>query len=165
MKRAAHGASPANEENCASACGSRSMQISSPEGPIQSATRRAWPPEPKVQSIATWPGCGSRRSISSPASTGTWMVMSRSSVTCSTGQSSRQLRHGLVESLLLLAPAGAVPHLDRVEVPEEHHAAREPGLVDQSLRDHDPPRRVELAVERARRIAALKVAVVLVPEG
>src|SRR5947207_12946024 len=91
--------------------------------------------------------------------------MSRSSVTCSAGQPARELRHRLVEAVLLLAPAGAVPDLDRVEVPDQHDLAREAGLVDQGLRKHDPPGRIELGVEGASRVAALKVAIVLVPKG
>src|SRR4051812_27747910 len=164
MKRVEQATSSEKAANCASACGSRSMQMISPAGPIRSATRRAWPPDPKVQSIATAPGSGSRTSSSSPASTGTWTVMSRSSVTCSTGKAARQLRHGLVESGLLLAPAGPVPDLDRVQVAHQHDLPRQLRLVDQRLGKHDPPGGVQLGVERARRIAALEVPVVLVPD-
>src|SRR2546430_11446702 len=138
MKRVALATSSEKAANSTSACGSRSMQISSPDGPTRSATRRACPPAPNVQSIATSPGAGSIRSISSAASTGMWRVMSRSSVTGRSGQSACQLRRLLLEPRLLLAPAGAVPHLDRVEVADQHHLARELGLVDQRLRKHDP---------------------------
>ena len=41
-----------------------------PSGPIRSATSRACPPAPKVQSITVSPGCGPIRSTSSRASTG-----------------------------------------------------------------------------------------------
>src|SRR4051794_11306767 len=165
MKRAAQGTSLEKDVKRSSASGSRSMQTSSPEAPIRSATRRAWPPAPKVQSIAVWPGDGSSTSISSPASTGTWLaVMSRSSVTGSRpGKASRQLRHRFLEARLLLVPAGAVPYLDRVEVPDQHHLARELRPLDQRLRQHDPAGRVELRVERAGGVVAAKAAVGLVP--
>src|SRR3712207_378388 len=86
------------------------MQTSRPVGPMRFATRRAWPPAPNVQSTATSPGCGSSRSISSPARTGTWgRVMSRRMVKtlCDPG--------GLVgEVRLLLGPALARPQLEPV---------------------------------------------------
>src|SRR6476659_4349260 len=165
MKRVAQGTSPANAAKRSSASGSRSMQTNSPEAPIRSSTRRAWPPAPNVQSIAVWPGEGSSTSISSPASTGTWMaVMSRSSVTGSrSGESPCHLGDGRLEAPLLLVPAGAVPHLDRVEVPDQHHIARELRAVDQGLREHDPTGRVELRVERAAGVVAPKAAIGLVP--
>ncbi len=76
MKRVWHATSAAISSKRACASGSRSMPISVPEAPIRSAIRRAWPPPPKVQSTAISPGAGSRRSTSSPASTGMWTVMS-----------------------------------------------------------------------------------------
>src|SRR5690242_14341297 len=157
MKRVAQGASLAKAAKRSSASGSRSMQTSSPEAPIRSATRRAWPPAPNVQSIAVWPGEGS--------STSTWMaVMSRSSVTGSrSGESPCHLGDSRLEAPLLLVPAGAVPHLDRVEVPDQHNIARELRAVDQCLREHDPAGRVELRVERAAGVVAAKAAIGLVP--
>ena len=41
-----------------SASGSRSIAISVPDDPSRSATRRACPPSPNVQSITVWPGAG-----------------------------------------------------------------------------------------------------------
>src|SRR3954447_14080578 len=64
------GACAANSLQRSSEAGSRSTAISSPSAPIRSESRRAWPPPPKVQSTKTSPGCGSRTSISSVASTG-----------------------------------------------------------------------------------------------
>jgi hypothetical protein len=57
-----------------------SIPISVPLEPIRSAIRRAWPPPPTVQSTASEPGCGSSSSISSPARTGTWLIVISSSV-------------------------------------------------------------------------------------
>src|SRR5690349_15177057 len=73
-KRAAAGASAANSRQRASDAGSRSTAISSPPGPSRSAIRRACPPPPKVQSTKVSPGCGSRRSTSSSARTGSWSL-------------------------------------------------------------------------------------------
>src|ERR671924_1385321 len=112
-KRVSHGASPANSSKRSSAAGSRSMHTSVPAGPIRSASSRAWPPAPKVQSTATSPGAGAVRPISSPARTGTWEpVMSR--------RIAKLLRHLLdlgVEALLLVVPALPVPHLEVVPHP------------------------------------------------
>ena len=71
MKRVRQGASAANSAKRASAAGSRSIAISVPSGPSRSATRRAWPPPPKVQSTAVCPGSGASSEISSGARTGT----------------------------------------------------------------------------------------------
>src|SRR5262245_57262547 len=46
------------------------MQTIVPPTPSIEATRRAWPPAPKVQSTATWPGSGASSSTSSVARTG-----------------------------------------------------------------------------------------------
>src|SRR5664279_2326993 len=72
MKRTEHATSCASSWKRCSASGSRSIATSVPEEPKRSASRRAWPPSPKVQSIAVCPGCGSSSANSSAASTGVW---------------------------------------------------------------------------------------------
>ena len=57
-----------------SAAGSRSIAISVPSGPIRSASRREWPPPPKVQSTTVSPGWGAVSRITSAARTGTCSV-------------------------------------------------------------------------------------------
>ncbi len=59
INRVSHGASAANSSKRSAAAGSRSMEISVPSAPIRSASRRAWPPPPKVQSTTTRPAAGS----------------------------------------------------------------------------------------------------------
>ena len=157
MKRVAQATSAAKAAKCSSACGSRSMQISSPAAPIRSATRRAWPPAPNVQSIAI---CAGRR------------VEQRRSAR--RREQGRALRHVKKKCHLLLrtgrhrtggAPAPAPP--GRVAPPPARQRARSqtsiesrlpisttsrerPACVDQRLRQHDAAGGVELGVERAR---------------
>src|SRR4051812_21856233 len=129
MKRVSHETSRANESKRSSAAGSRSMQMSVPAGPMRSATRRAWPPSPKVQSMAVSPGCGSSRSISSPARTGTCVrVMSRRMA-----KALRDLDDLAIQLLLVRLPAGAVPDLDVVEVAHHHDLLLDPRVVEQLL--------------------------------
>src|SRR5512134_233207 len=117
------------------------MQTSSPAAPSRSATRRAWPPAPKVQSTASDPGAGSSASSSSPARTGTCArVMSSTSVTrraevgcpCRSAflppalrEPPRDLARLRVELGLALGPVLAAPHLDHVEVADQRHLALE----------------------------------------
>src|SRR5688572_33003003 len=103
------------------------MQTSVPVGPRRSAIRRAWPPAPKVQSTAVSPGAGAVRSISSPASTGTWTrLMSR--------RMAKALRHlpdlG-VECLLLLLPAPPRPDLEVVPHADHHDLLLDAGVREQ----------------------------------
>src|SRR4051795_2717866 len=114
-KRVSHATSRANASKRSSAAGSRSTQTSVPSEPIRSATRRAWPPSPKVQSIAVSPAWGSSTSISSPARTGTCArVMSRrmAKALSDSHDFARQL-------LLLLLVRLAVPDLEVVEVADD----------------------------------------------
>src|SRR3954470_19076124 len=156
MKRVSHGTSRANASKRSSAAGSRSMQMSVPDGPIRSATRRAWPPSPKVQSIAVSPGFGSSRSINSPARTGTCVrVMSRRMA-----KALRDLDDLAIQLLLVGLPAGAVPDLDVVEVAHHHDLLLDPRVVEQLLPERHAAGRVELHVpgvprEVAREAAAL----------
>src|SRR5256885_14332568 len=126
-KRVSHSTSRAKLSNRSAAAGSRSTHTSVPPGPMRPATRRAWPPSPKVQSIAVSPGRGSRSSISSPASTGTCVrVMSRRMAKALSDPG-----YLLVERIPLLEPAAAVPDLEVVEVADDHDLALDPGVLDQ----------------------------------
>src|SRR5690242_18822815 len=126
------------------------MQMSVPSGPIRSATRRAWPPSPKVQSTATSPGRGSSRSISSPARTGTCArVMSR--------RMAKALRDPddlAIQRLLVLQPARAVPDLDVVEVADHDDLLRYARMLEQRRVECHPAGRVELDVPRVPREVA-----------
>src|SRR5436190_15561518 len=144
MKRVSHATSRAKPSKRSSAAGSRSMQMSVPLGPIRSATRRAWPPSPKVQSIAISPGCGSSRSISSPARTGTWVrVMSRRMA-----KALRDLDDVAIQLLLVRLPAGPVPHLDVVEVADHNHVLPDARVLEQRLAEGHAAGRVEVDVPR-----------------
>src|SRR5439155_608252 len=118
-----HSASRANSSKRSSAAGSRSMQTSVPVGPTRFATRRAWPPSPNVQSTTVSPGCGSSRSMSSPARTGTCVrVMSRRMAKALSDP------HDLVAQLALVGqPLLPIPDLEVVEVADNHHLLLDPG--------------------------------------
>src|SRR5918992_4981294 len=156
-KRVWQGASRASSSKRSSAVGSRSMHTSVPVGPSRSATRRAWPPAPKVQSTAISPAAGAVRSISSPASTGTCTrLMSR--------RIAKALRHlpdlG-VEGLLLLLPALARPDLEVVPHADHHDVPLDARVREERRRQRHAPARVEvdlegLALEEARRLAVLR---------
>src|SRR3954467_14325365 len=156
MKRVSQVTSRAKLSKRSSAAGSRSMQMSVPLGPRRSATRRAWPPSPKVQSMAVSPGRGSSRSISSPARTGTCVrVMSRRMA-----KALRDLDDLAIQFLLVGLPAGAIPDLDVVEVAHHHDLLLDPRVVEQRLAEGHATGRVELHVpgvprEVAREAAAL----------
>src|SRR5919206_366518 len=120
------------------------MQTSVPVGPMRFAIRRAWPPSPNVQSTTVSPGCGSRRSISSPARTGTCVrVMSRRMAKALSDPGDL-----LVERAALLAPAAPVPDLEVVEVADDHYLAIDPRVLDQRRVERHAARGVELRVER-----------------
>src|SRR4051794_34758700 len=142
MNRSRHGASSAMAAKRSSAAGSRSTAISSPSGPRRSATRRAWPPPPKVQSTATSPGCGSRRSISSPASTGTWAEV----------MSTRMAKAGGelfdVDLGVLGGPGVAVPDLQRGADAGDHDVLLQARVLHEARRHHHAPRGVDLGGER-----------------
>src|SRR3954453_17703541 len=156
-KRVSHGTSREKASKRSSAAGSRSMQISVPSGPSRSATSRAWPPSPKVQSMAVSPGRGSSRSISSPAKTGTWVrVMSRRMA-----KALRDLDDLAIQLLLVRLPAGAVPDLDVVEVADHDDFLLDPGVLHQRLAERHAAGRVELHVPRVPREVAREAAALL----
>src|SRR4051794_8617656 len=153
-KRVSQATSAANASKRSSAAGSRSMQTSVPAGPIRSATRRAWPPSPNVQSTAISPGAGSRSSISSPARTGTCArVMSRRMAKALSDP------HDLVRQLLLIGlPGLAIPHLEVIEVADHHDLLLDPRVREQRSVQRHAPGRVQLDVERAAREEAGELA-------
>src|SRR3954469_24772305 len=145
-----HGASRANSSKRSSAAGSRSMHTSVPVGPMRSATSRAWPPSPKVQSTAISPACGSSRSMSSPARTGTWArIMSR--------RMAKALRDPddlAIQRLLILQPAAPVPHLEVVQVADHDDLLRDARMAEQRCVECHPAGRVELGVPGVSREVA-----------
>src|SRR2546423_9123679 len=129
MKRVSHSTSRAKASNRSSAAGSRSMHTSIPPGPIRPATNRAWPPSPNVESTAVSPGCGSRRSISSPARTGTCVrVMSRRMV-----KALGDLLDLAYYAGLRLGPAPAIPDLDVVAVADGDDLLLDPRVLEERL--------------------------------
>src|SRR3954454_1246532 len=126
-KRVSQATSAASSSKRASAAGSRSMQTSVPVEPIRSATRRAWPPPPKVQSTAVSPRAGAVMSISSPARTGTWTgLMSRR-----IAKALRHLPDLRVERLLLGTPALGAPDLEVVPHPHDDDLLLDRGVGEQ----------------------------------
>src|SRR4051794_15651672 len=157
MNRVSHATSREKLSKRSSAAGSRSMQMSVPAGPIRSATSRAWPPSPKVQSMAVSPGRGSSRSISSPARTGTCVrVMSRRMA-----KALRDLDDLAIQLLLIRLPAVSVPHLDVVEVADDHHVLLDARVVEQRLAEGHASGRVEVDVPRVAREVAREAAALL----
>src|SRR4051795_11251629 len=157
MKRVSQLTSRAKLSKRSSAAGSRSMQMSVPLGPIRSATSRACPPSPKVQSMAVSPGRGSSRSISSPARTGTCVrVMSRRMA-----KALRDLDDLAIQVLLIRLPAGAIPHLDVVEVADHDHVLLDPRVLEQRLAQRHATGRIEVDVPRVPREVAREAAALL----
>src|SRR3954468_7596342 len=157
MKRVSQVTSRAKLSKRSSAAGSRSMQMSVPLGPIRSATSRACPPSPKVQSMAVSPGRGSCRSISSPARTGTCVrVMSRRMA-----KALRDLDDLAIQLLLVRLPAPAVPDLDVVEIADDHHVLLDARVLEQRLAERDAAGRVEVDVPRVAREVAREAAALL----
>src|SRR3954454_17222353 len=106
------------------------MHTSVPSGPSRSATRRAWPPAPKVQSTAISPAAGCVMSISSPARTGTCVrVMSRR-----IAKALRHLPDLRVESLLLAQPALLAPDLQVVSHAHHHDLLVDPRVAHKRRR-------------------------------
>src|SRR3954468_14886686 len=129
MKRVSQATSRAKLSKRSSAAGSRSMQMSVPLAPMRSATSRAMPPSPKVQSIAVSPGWGSSRSISSPARTGTCVrVMSRRMA-----KALRDLDDVAIQLLLVRLPAAAVPDLEVVQVADHDDVLLDPRVLQEQL--------------------------------
>src|SRR5919109_2158957 len=154
-KRVSHGTSPANSSKRSWAAGSRSIHTSIPAGPSRSATSRAWPPAPNVQSTAVSPAAGAARSINSPASTGTCVrVMSR--------RIAKPLRHlpdlG-VQSLLLALPALAPPDLQVVSHPDHHDLLLYPCMPEQRRGKGHPAGPVQLDLEGVALVEARELPV------
>src|SRR5581483_2171118 len=144
-KRVSQRASCANSSKRSSAAGSRSMHTSVPARAIRSAMSRAWPPAPKVQSTTVSPGCGSVSSISSPASTGTCArVMSRR-----IAKALRDLLDLCGQFVLIGHPPVAIPHLEVVDHPHEHHVLVDAAVAHELLVEGHAAGGVQVGVERA----------------
>ncbi len=162
------------------------MQISVPVGPSAAAIRRAWPPPPKVQSTAVWPGWGASSSSQLGGEDGFvlgWHIdkvcaiqlraggdwgslrsgghLTRRSVR---GQALGDLRRRGVELLLLLGPGVGVPDLQVLARADDDAGAAQARMLDQRLGHADAPGGVELLVEGAAVEAAAKLARIA-PEG
>src|SRR5215204_438776 len=154
-KRVSQATSAASSSKRASAAGSRSMQTSVPVDPSRSATKRAWPPAPKVQSTAVSPLAGAVRSISSPASTGTWTgVMSRR-----IAKALRHLPDCRVGGLLDRAPALRAPDLEVIPNAHDHDLLLDPRVGEQRRRQGDAAARVQLDLEGVALVEAAQLAV------
>src|SRR6185436_4657548 len=143
MKRVSQATSAASCAKAASAVGSRSIAISVPVGPIRSATRRAWPPAPSVQSTAIWPARGSSASISSPARTGTCVWGMSRSVAKGLGQ----IRGSRREVGFVALPGGAVPELEAVADAGDHDLAADPGVLQELRRQHHAAGGIQLRLQ------------------
>src|SRR3954465_3885682 len=153
--RIAHGASLASSSKRSSAAGSRSMHTSVPSGPRRSATRRAWPPAPKVQSTAVSPRAGAVMSISSPARTGTWTgLMSRR-----IAKALRHLPKLRVELLLLGAPALGAPDLEVIPHPDDDDLLLDAGVPQQRRGHGHASAPVERDLEGVALVEAAQLAV------
>src|SRR5215216_434277 len=153
--RVSHGAARASSSKRSSAAGSRSMQTSVPVEPSRSATRRACPPAPKVQSTAVSPAAGRVRSISSPASTGTWMcLMSRRMA-----KPFRHLPDLGVEGFLLSLPALLAPDLEVIAHPDHDDLLLDACVRHERRRQRHPSRGVQLDLEGVALVEARKLAV------
>src|SRR3954454_13356615 len=157
MKRVSQATSALSAAKACSAVGSRSMAISVPVGPSRSATRRAWPAPPSVQSIAVWPGRGSSASISSPARTGTWVWgMSRS-----VAKRLSQFRRPLGEAGVVVRPGRAVPDFEAVADAGDDDLAADVGVLQEARGQHHAAGRIQLgllrgAEEQPPRLARLR---------
>src|SRR5947207_13415273 len=116
--------------------GSRSVAISLPSPRRRAASRLECPPAPKVQSTIVCPGRGARAVSTSSARTGTWSV--------SVGKTLGNIFRAPFDSLLLLAPGGAIPDLEMVDDVRQRHVAADARTLEQPGRDHDPSLLVEL---------------------
>src|ERR1700755_199612 len=143
-KRVEQLTSAASCSKCCSATGSRSIAISVPGGPMRSATRRAWPPAPSVQSTAIWPARGASASISSPARTGTGVWGMARSVAKGLGQ----IRGSRREVGFVALPGGAVPELEAVADAGDHDLAADPGVLQELRRQHHAAGGIQLRLQR-----------------
>src|SRR5437588_8532597 len=154
MNRVWHGSSADSSAKRSSAAGSRSMPISVPAGPIRSATRRACPPPPNVQSTATSPGRGSTTSINSPARTGMWVCVMSSSVAKARGKVGYTGLH--VEAVGGIA--GPIEHLEALPRPDYDDLLVEARVLHELRRDHHPVGGVQLGVMGEPEEESLEVA-------
>src|ERR1700682_63035 len=171
MKRTEQPTSPASAATRPSASGSRSIATSVPDGPRRSATARACPPSPKVQSIAVWPGRGSSISSSSTASTGMCpgppprgpepaAACARTGpVRCPRGgrrpdrlisvsvvDTRSDLRDAAQQRRLVVAPSGLAPQLEAVADPDDHDLLLQSGALAETDRDHHSSGGIELGL-------------------
>src|SRR5437870_3389636 len=172
MKRTEQAASRAKASKRCSARGSRSIAISVPVAPRRSASRRAWPPSPNVQSTATAP-CNSMpeastTSSSSLASTGTCptppqarrpagssaprpapartggRARGRRRCISSVGDTRGDLLDAAQQRRLMLVPALPAPQLHTVADPHHDHVLLQLGVIAEEARDHDPAGGIEV---------------------
>src|SRR4051812_7188570 len=122
--------------------GSRSIAISFPSPRSRAASSEAWPPAPKVPSTTVSPGRGSRSETISSPRTGTWSV--------SVGKTLGNIFRAPFDLVQLLPPLRAIPDLQVVVHAGDRDLAREPGMLEQRLRQHHAPLLVELALRRPR---------------
>ena len=124
--------------------GSRSIAISCPSPRRSSASRREWPPAPKVPSTTVSPGWTARSSRTSSASTGTWSA----ALLCKTfGNMICAPFHGRQVD----PPRLAVPDLEMVVDARHDDLPPELGALEQRRRHEHPPLLVELDVRRPPR--------------
>src|SRR4051794_20158577 len=154
MKRVRQATSAASSAKRSSAAGSRSIAMSSPPGPSRSATSRAWPPPPNVQSTATSPGWGSRRSMSSPARTGTCVV----DMSTSMAEGGGDVGELVGERGVVVGPCAAVPHLQAVAGAGDDDLLAQHAVLEQDGGDHHAPGGIEIGVEGVGAEEALQLA-------
>src|SRR5512140_2628609 len=130
--RVSHGAARSTSRKYSATLGSRSQAMKRPSLPRRSAIAAAWPPAPKVQSIATSPDAGRSSSTSSSRRTG----VCASTISYSL---SRKLVSGCISPLLqlgqVLAPGGAVPDLDVVLDSDDGRLPADAGELQQPRRE------------------------------
>src|SRR3954469_15032736 len=154
MKRVSHGSSAASSAKCSSATGSRSMAINVPSGPSRSATSRACPPAPNVQSTAVSPAWGAITSTSSAARTGTWPSALWRGMSSRMAKSVRDVVHLGGQAVVEDLPGALVPDLQAVFGAHDDDVLLQRGVLHERGRQADAAGVVELAVVR---VAAVEV--------
>src|SRR6185436_19503569 len=123
--------------------GSRSMATSWPLPSRPRASRREWPPAPKVQSTISSPGCTSSNSPTSCASTGT----------CASGLGLGKTFGNTLGAPFdlgeLATPGLAVPDLEPVPQAGDDDVLGQLGVLEERRGQRDAALSVELAVQRA----------------
>src|SRR5258708_5779933 len=114
------------------------MAISFPSPFRRRASRSAWPPAPKVQSITVSPGRGSRFVTTSSARTGTWSA--------SVGKTLGNIFRSPFIVRLPGAPGSPIPDLQVIPSSEHRHVALELRAPQQRCRNHHAALPVELAL-------------------